>query len=48
MGVMTVTATGAATPDLAWQRYHYLQRWTSWAPHLTPVRCGAQEVQRCR
>lgn len=37
MGVMTVTATGAATPDLAWQRYHYLQRWTSWASHLTGV-----------
>lgn len=37
MGMMTVTAQGAATPELAWQRYHQLQHWTSWAPHLTGV-----------
>ncbi|WP_231295160.1 SRPBCC family protein [Corynebacterium efficiens] len=37
MGVMTVTATGAATPELAWRRSYYLQRWTAWAPHLTGV-----------
>lgn len=34
---MMVTAQGAATRDLAWQRYHRLHHWTSWAPHLTRV-----------
>ena len=37
MGMMTVTAQGAATPELVWQRYHQLHHWTSWAPHLTGV-----------
>ncbi|MTB71185.1 SRPBCC family protein [Arsenicicoccus cauae] len=38
-------ATGAAAPEVVWERYSTPTRWTQWAPHLTGVQASTPVIR---
>ncbi len=39
-----IEATGAASPQLAWERYATPSRWSSWAPQIRRVECAQDRL----
>ncbi|WP_127783011.1 SRPBCC family protein [Rhodococcus sp. X156] len=42
---VTVSATGAATPDVVWDRYVRPARWPTWSPYIRRVDCTDEVLQ---
>lgn len=42
---MTLTATGRADPDTAWERYAIPANWPHWAPQITRVEASTERLQ---
>lgn len=46
MTIMTLTATGRADPDTAWERYAVPATWPQWAPQITGVDASTERLQQ--
>jgi hypothetical protein len=44
MAVLTLRATGAAPPELAWRRYTAPSRWPTWSPQIRAVRVEGDRI----
>jgi hypothetical protein len=46
MTTVTLSAAGPAPAELAWARYDYLARWSSWSPQIRSVHVRTDEGER--
>ena len=44
MGLRRLSATGAADPALAWQRYVEIGAWRTWSPHIRGVDANRDRI----
>lgn len=44
MSIRRLVARGAATPEVAWERYERIALWPTWSPQITAVETDADRI----